>query len=129
MAALRLFFIALAILLLPSLEASAQKNVPATIIATLPPYCKYKYIDGLKDDPQYSIKGCGVYINHFCGGLVKIAQARVAKSKSERSELLRMASDDMNYTLHWTADYPDCMARPIAEAKLKEIQQLRQQLR
>ena len=60
--------------------------------------------------PQYSIpKVCGAYVNHFCPGLVGLMQAsETNRSKAERREILRIASENFQYTLRYKDIQPPC---------------------
>ena len=122
----RTLFFLVGALALSEAPIAAQYSAPAAIVATLPPFCGGQYIDGLDSDPRYTISGCGPAGNHYCPGLVQIAKSKKAKTKGEKLEFLRMAESEMIYTLKFTANFPDCMLRPLAEEKKKEISRLRQ---
>lgn len=108
-------------LLFSGAAESAKYKAPAAIIASLPQYCWSQYVDGLEKNPAYQIQGCGVYTNHFCPGLVEIAQARTAREPARKKELLQSAKKNMEYTLHFTEQIPSCMLRPEAQAHLNTI--------
>lgn len=111
----------LAGLLLCSTVHAAKYQAPPSIIPTLPKYCWAQYVDGLENNPAYQINGCGAYSNHFCPGLVQIAQARTARERWKRKELLEQAKINMEYTLNWTNDIPTCFLRPQAQGQLRII--------
>ncbi len=119
----------LALSLMPPFADAAKYKAPAAIIATLPPFCGAQYIDGLEDDPRYQIQGCGVYANHYCPALVLMAKVRTEKTKGGKLELLRIAEQEMHYTLRHTIEYPDCMLRPLAEQRLRDIAERRRLLK
>ncbi|WP_374339043.1 hypothetical protein [Methyloversatilis sp.] len=109
---------------LSSLAATAwagKYKAPAVIVATLPQYCLAQYIDGLENDKRFQIIGCGAYSNHYCPGLVEIAQARKTHDVSKKSELLNSARKNMEYTLRGTKDQPDCFLRQQAENNINLI--------
>lgn len=111
-------------IVLCSLVASAwagKYKAPAVIVATLPQYCLAQYIDGLEDDKRFQIIGCGAYSNHYCPGLVEIAQARKTHNVSKKSELLNSARKNMEYTLRGTKDQPNCFLRQEAENNINLI--------
>ena len=77
------------------------KDATPIEISRMPKYCYAQYVDGaLANNPGYSIQGCGDYMNHYCGGLVKLWRAENSTApRSQRKENLRMAIDDFEYTL------------------------------
>src|SRR6266850_2544509 len=104
------------------LVSGAGYDAPNEIKATLPKFCWAQYFDNVPtDDPDYSISGCGSMGNHYCPGLVKMAQAGKTKSNGERLGLLSMAKADMQYTINNTAEVPDCFLRPLAQANVARI--------
>jgi hypothetical protein len=104
------------------LYAGGGYQAPPDIKAALPKFCWVQYFDNISpDDPEYSIQGCGAGVNHYCPGLVKMAQAEREKNNSEKLGYLRMAKADMQYTLTNTADFPECFLRPRAQAAIMRI--------
>jgi hypothetical protein len=104
------------------LYGSGNYDAPPDIKASLPKFCWVQYFPNIPDDdPDYSIQGCGAGVNHYCPGLVKMAQAEREKVKSERVGYLSMAKADMQYTLNNTVDFPDCFLRTRAQANIMRI--------
>ncbi|MCQ9372916.1 hypothetical protein NMQ14_01480 [Methyloversatilis sp. XJ19-13] len=115
------FLFYFAFMLCASSAWAGKYKAPAVIIATLPQYCLAQYIDGLENDSRFQIIGCGAYSNHYCPGLVEIAQARKTHVISKKSELLNSARKNMEYTLRGTRDQPNCFLRQEAESNLNLI--------
>ena len=92
------------------------KDSPLEIVK-LPKFCWAQYVDGAYTGvPGFSLpEVCGVYMNHFCPGLIHLSRASdISKPKAKRSESLRMATEDIQYTLQYTTPacpiYPDALA-------------------
>lgn len=105
----------------PSL-AGALYPAPPAVIATLPKYCLGQYMEGMKGRPGYSIEGCGDYANHYCPGLVDMAQATTAQDNSKKRFYLESAKQNMEYTLNFTKNIPSCFLRTEAASRLQIIQ-------
>ena len=124
------------LLLAISPYSTAQPKIPPKYTATgieigqLPKYCAAQYIDGAYfGHPIYSIpEACGTYTNHFCPGLVKYMQGtEFSKPKAQRRELLRMAADDMQYTLsHIT---PSCPIYADTQNAARRVEMMRNMLK
>jgi hypothetical protein len=115
---------ALAMTLMWAVSVSARDDggekykAPAEIVATLPQFCWWWYLDNVPLDPRFS--ACGDYYNHFCPGLVLMKQAEKEKNPQSAYWLLKEAADNMQYTLKpWTP--AECFLRPIAEMNLSRI--------
>lgn len=78
-----------------------EGKAPAKYVAQLPKYCYGQFVDGaLRNNPQYTIVGCGVFMNHFCYGLVFLAKAGdTSLPKHERKVALHNATSDVAYTV------------------------------
>ncbi len=109
--------LSVAFLIAVTVSAAAQPRIPPKYkaspleIVKLPHYCWAQYVDqAYAGHPQYSIpKVCGAYTNHFCPGLVGLMQASDPnRSKAERREILRIASENINYTLRPKDIMPPC---------------------
>lgn len=116
----RFVFLALLSAVLPLTHASAQKYRDAKFnaleLAQMPNYCYAQYVDEkLSSNPQYSIQGCGAYMNHYCPGLLQMMRAQKSSAPSyERKENIRQAKGNFDYTLK---NMPQgCWLRPEAEA-------------
>jgi len=116
--------IPLILLLLISYASSlygAGYEAPPEIVATLPRFCWRQYLKNAPEGPEFEIRDCGSYANHYCIGLVDLALADRAKTPATRLQKLREAKESMEYTLHWTEDVPECFLRPLARANLQRI--------
>jgi len=78
-------------------------------------------MDNVPNTSEFNIKDCGAYSNHYCPGIVHMMQAERAKSTAARLDRLRMAKVDMEYTLHWTENIPECSIRQSAKMNLERI--------
>jgi hypothetical protein len=111
-----------ALLLVCNAPVYGQKyKAPPEIIATLPKFCWAQYLENVPDEPEFHIQGCGAYANHFCPGLVQMAQAERETHPSILRQLLSEAKGNMEYTLNNTIDIPDCFLRPRAQINLQRI--------
>jgi len=68
---------------------------------------------------------CGVGMNHYCPGLVKLIRAKRASDKQNRLSLLRGVAADISYTEQWMMkESPNCGIRGHLEASKTEVQNL-----
>ena len=109
---------------------AAKYKAAAVEVVQLPQFCWAQYMDNM-NGPQYTIspKLCGVFMNHYCPGLVDLIRARnslgsTAKLK-ERLAHLRSAENNTGYTLRGMKDYPHCPIRSHVEATAAEIVKMR----
>jgi hypothetical protein len=119
----RLFVLLLICLLDFSSKDAATSQAPPEIVATLPRFCWAQYIPTAKDNPEYMIPDseCGAFSNHFCPGLVHMAFAEKAKELRKKEVEFNMARADMEYTLNFSEEFPECRLRPIAQRNLIRI--------
>jgi hypothetical protein len=103
-------------------DGGQKYSAPPDIVAGLPRICWYLYMDNVPNTPEFSILDCGAFSNHYCPGLVAMAQADRARDNNKRLELLRLAKSEMEYTLHWTENIPECSVRLRAQMNLKRIE-------
>ena len=103
---------------------AVRSDVPRDLVMSLPKMCWSEYIESVANNPDYMLQSppCGVYTNHFCPGLLKIVKAERLEDLNQKLVQLRMAKDDMNYTLHFTEAYPECTLRPLAQRNLIRIE-------
>ncbi len=100
-------------------DGGEKYKAPPEIIATLPQFCWWYYLDNVPLDPRF--EACGSYSNHYCPGLVLMQQADKEKNPRSAYYLLKEAADAMVYTLKpWTP--PECFLRPLAQINLSRIQ-------
>ena len=68
-------------------------------LAKLPKYCQAQFLDKSHQMPGYSVKGCGVFMNHFCAGLHFLNRASDFKlTKFKRQWNAGRAHTDIDYT-------------------------------
>jgi hypothetical protein len=68
-------------------------------LARLPKYCVAQFYDKSHQMPAYSVKGCGVFMNHFCSGLNFLNRASDStKPKAIRQWNAARARSGINYT-------------------------------
>jgi hypothetical protein len=96
-------------------------HAPPDVVATLPKFCWAQYTAAGKGNPEYSVQGCGAFWNHYCPGLVHMARAQREKDLGKKEQALGSARVDMEYTLRYTQDYPECALRPLAQQNLIRI--------
>jgi hypothetical protein len=107
---------------IPFLSATAfSYDAPPEIVSTLPRFCWGQYIPSAKDNPDFALPDCGAYVNHFCPGLVHMGLAQRAKEPRKKEVEYNMAKADMEYTLNFTQEYPECVLRPMAQRNLIRI--------
>jgi len=84
----------------PSTMANENPDQPNTLeLAKLPKYCVAQYYDKTHQMPAYSVKGCGVFMNHFCYGLNFLNRASDFNlPKSKRQWNAGRARTDIDYT-------------------------------
>ena len=87
------------------------------IVATLPQFCWWWYVDNTPLDPRF--QSCGGFYNHYCPGLVLMKEAEKEKHPGAAYNILKQAVDNMNYTLKWTA--PECFLRSRAPMDIERI--------
>jgi len=102
-------------------DGGPQYKAPPEIVAALPKICWWLYMDKVPNTPEYNIKDCGAYSNHYCPGIVHMKHAEREKTTGARLERLRRAKEDMEYTLHFTENIPECSVRLPAKANLERI--------
>ena len=82
-------------------EATKYK-APASEVALLPRFCWGQYMENV-DGPEFEIRGCGVYMNHYCDGLLELGRAhKVTTKRGERMQLLTRAKAE--YLVHVERD-------------------------
>lgn len=113
--------------LLAAGSAFATKyNAPAAEVAMLPRFCWGQYMANV-DGPEFEIRDCGVYTNHYCDGLLELARAKKTfGNRNARVQHLQRAKTNTLYTLNGIIPYPACAIRSHVETTLKEVnEQLR----
>ena len=110
--------------------ASAQSETPdyrpSTREAALTPkFCWKQFMGDKFSGPQFEIprKTCGVYMNHYCYGMIDLnrANSAVADEGRRRAYLLRAKKNTL-YTLRGMKGFPNCPIRAHAETTLRIIE-------
>ncbi len=122
----QLTMILVLVLLRPALtnardDGGPQYKAPPEIVVALPKICWWFYMDNVPNTPEYNIKDCGAHSNHYCPGLVAMAQAERQTDRKLRLERLTRAKSEMEYTLRGTIDHPECSVRPPAKMHLERL--------
>jgi len=79
----------------------------------LPQYCWSQYDEAFakQSGVKKPVDVCGVYMNHFCPGLVMLYRARDPKHPPQkRRDYMQQAYGGINYTLKWMP--PGCPLKP-----------------
>ncbi|WP_346380076.1 hypothetical protein [Acidithiobacillus sp.] len=99
------------LVLAPSVWAGVYK-APLEDVMLLPQYCWGQY-DNKFQGPQYTISRplCGPGMNHYCPGLLEYQKAQLEPSRGQRIRRLNGVMTDIEYTLRWMKDYPNCSIR------------------
>lgn len=89
-------------------------------IPLLPKFCWSQYMD--VKGPEYEIRGCGPYMNHYCWGLTELLRARkVFGNPQDKIGYLIRAKGSTESTLRDMKDYPACPIREHAETTLRTV--------
>ena len=124
------FLSVFSVLLACSASATKYKG-PADEVALLPQFCWAQYMENV-EGPEYSISStlCGVGMNHYCGALISLIEAKrsVGRKARDRGGHLNRAHKEVMYTLNAMRDYPSCPIRSHAESALKEVEMLQKAL-
>ena len=102
-------------------DGGPQYKAPPEIVATLPKFCWWLYMDNVPNTNEFNILDCGTNSNHYCPGLVHLKQAELEKTTNGRLGRLRRAKEDMEYTLRGTESFPQCSVRQQAKMNLERI--------
>lgn len=96
----------------------------------LPPYCLSQYDADFaqKTRTPTPVQMCGVYMNHFCPGLVLLNRAQeVNRPIAKRREYLRSALSQFEYTNRYMS--PSCQIKRDVDAATMQANMLVQILR
>ena len=102
-------------------DGGKKYGAPPDIVAALPRICWWLYMDNVSNTPEYNIKDCGGYINHYCPGLVNMKLAEREKTVAAKLGQLQAAKQNMEYTLRGTETIPECSVRLPAKMNLERI--------
>jgi hypothetical protein len=112
-----------ALLMVGSAHATKYK-APTSEVLLLPRFCWGQYLEGV-DGPGYEIRDCGVFMNHYCDGLLELNRARKPTAKrGEKIQHLTHAKQNTLYTLNGMKDFPACSIRRHSEETLQQINAL-----
>jgi hypothetical protein len=103
-------------------DGGQKYSAPPDIIATLPKICWWLYMDNVPNTPEFNILDCGAFSNHYCPGLVNMKEAEKAKDINRAWDKLSEAKSNMQYTLEFTQNIPECSVRLSAQMNLKRIE-------
>ena len=118
--------IAMAAMLAADSAIATKYKAPASEVALLPRFCWGQYMENV-DGPEYEIRDCGVYTNHYCDGLLELARAqKTFGNRNARIQHLQRAKQNTLYTLNGISAYPSCAIRSHVETTLIQVnEQLR----
>ena len=106
-------------------RAEAPDYRPGVAEATLlPRFCWKQFMGNRFSAPQFDIPRdkCGVYVNHYCIGLIDLNRAnRTFGNLKRKRALLRTARTNTLYTLRGIKDHPYCPIRSHVEATLRVV--------
>ena len=89
-----------------------------------PKFCWHQFMGNKFSGPQFEIthEACGVYVNHYCPGLIDLNRANKAiGDDGRRRAYLLSARENTLYTLRGIKPYPNCPIRAHVEATLRII--------
>src|SRR5262245_50972635 len=102
-------------------DGGPKYNAPPDIVAVLPKICWWLYMDNVPNTSEFNVLDCGAYSNHYCPGLVNMKLADREKAAAAKLAQLASAKQSMEYTLHFTENYPECSIRLPAKMNLERI--------
>ena len=116
--------VAIAAMIVAGLAEATKLKAPADEVVLLPQFCWAQYMPGI-EGPQYSINGCGVWMNHYCPGLLELIRARKPNTtRGQKIQHLKVAKSATEYTLMHMEDHPVCSIRKQAQETLQQINML-----
>ena len=105
-----------------SAQAEDPWHATKSEAAQLPLFCWGQMMSDEFRGPEYEILDCGVSMNHYCLGLLKIVRAnKMFGNMAAARTLLVAAKDDTESTLKDMQPYPNCSIREHAEKTLVQI--------
>lgn len=120
-----LVFLGVLAAVIPLARAQTNPDTPTPVeAALLPRFCWKQYMGQKFSGPQYDIprKSCGVYVNHYCPGLVSLNRAnRLIGDPRRKRSLLLTAKKRVLYTLHGISTHPHCPIRAHVETTMRVI--------
>lgn len=112
-----------ALTMMPSTAPAVCYQAPRTEVVLLPKFCWAQYCVPNARGPQYSITGCGGFMNHYCPALIDLHLGTRSIGSGRRQHLL-VAKEGILYTLRGMKRYPRCPIRAQVEASLREVETL-----
>ena len=121
--------VALAALALLAVSAAAGAEAPdyrpgVAEATLLPRFCWKQFMGNKFSAPQFDIPRdkCGVYVNHYCIGLIDLNRAnRTFGDMGKKRALLRAAKTNTLYTLRGIKGHPYCPIRAHVESTLRVV--------
>lgn len=102
--------------------AHGQQYPTALELAQMPKFCWSQYNVPNATGDEYKILGCGVGMNHYCGGLMQLIRAKgKVNNKNDRMVLLGRAMTDIRYTENAMRDPATCPIRDHVAATKQQI--------
>jgi len=110
---------------LVSYDGNAVSDSPtATEVIRLPKFCWGQYNPTLTD-PQFTITGCGVGMNHYCPALVYYNRTSNSTNPVARKQYLQRALGDIEYTLGYmkrnAGEFPNCPIKAHVENSYSKV--------
>ena len=110
------------VFLLPVAVAVDPRAPTAIEVTMLPKFCWGQFNPSLPKTPEFTIQGCGVYMNHYCYGLVSLQRLRKPGLPDYvKRDLLRYAKSTTEYTVNGMKNYPQCYLRSEVETTLMKV--------
>lgn len=112
----------------PVVLGQSRRSIGATSseVVQLPKFCWEQMEVAGSIGPGYSIPRteCGVFTNHYCGGLVHLNRFKASANKSQNLSRLGLADNDIRYTERGIKDFPQCPIRDHVTASRAEVNTL-----
>jgi hypothetical protein len=97
-------------------------------IPFLPKFCWWVYTEFR--GPEYEMRGCGPFMNHYCWGLTELLRAqRTFGDQQTKISYLKQAKQTTLGALRDMNDYPACAFREHAQNTLRTVDLQLQALR
>jgi len=99
-------------------------RVTSVEIAQLPQFCWAQFEVPDAQGDEFKIRNCGVFVNHYCPGLIALIRGKGPAAKGKPLPLIRIADAEVVYTEKGISGYPNCPIRGHVEATRAEINRL-----
>jgi hypothetical protein len=120
------FLLGVLILVPPAAFGGYREETHATSIeiALLPQFCWKQFEVPGAEGEQYTIHNCGVFMNHYCPGLIYFIRGKRLGTKSKSLGLLQHADIDVSGAERAIKEFPNCSIREHIEATRAELNHL-----